>query len=60
MTLITTLNKMNVNILTEDKATQTAAELNASAEVGEAYKVEKLDHGYAVAIYEDGLFILYL
>ena len=57
---ITALNSLNTNILTEAAATETAAGLNADAEDPATYKVEKKDHGYAIAVYEDDEFILYL
>ena len=57
---ILALNSLNTNILTEAVATETAADLNADAEYPATYKVEKKDHGYAVAVYEDDDFILYL
>ena len=57
---ITALNILNVSILTEAKATEIVADLNAEAEDDATYKVEKKDHGFAVAVYEDGEFVLYL
>jgi len=47
-------------ILTEAKANETASGLNADAEDPATYKVEKKEHGYAVAVYEDDEFILHL
>ena len=60
MTTIAILNSLNVNILTEANATKIADGLNVDAEDPATYKVEKKDHGYAIAVYEDDDFILYL
>ncbi len=57
---ILTLNSLNTNILTLDKATRIVENLNADAEDDCTYKVEKKDHGYAVAVFEADEFILYL
>ena len=49
-------------IMTKVKATKIATGLNAEVERGETtiYAVEPKGHGYVIAIYEDGDFILNL
>ncbi len=58
---ILALNSLNTNILTEAAANEIAADLNADAEDDCTYKVEKKDHGFAVAVYDEiDDFVLYL
>ena len=57
---IIALNRLHIGILNEANATKIAAGLNADTEDDCTYKVEKKDHGFAIAVYEDDDFILYL
>ncbi len=58
---ILTLNSLNTNILTEANATEIVANLNADAKDDCTYKVEKKDHGFAVAVFDEAdEFVLYL
>ncbi len=55
------LNSLNTYILPEAKATEIVAKLNADAEDEDSYKVEKKDHGFAIAVFDStGEFILYI
>ncbi len=57
---ITTLNSLNISIYTEARAIEIVSGLNTDTEDAATYTVEKKDHGYAIAVYEDDEFILYL